>query len=419
MALFENFPYTNFHNLNLDWIIKFCEDLKKELPDIQEVSEKADEILARIAELDDLDEEFEQLEADFNAFVQEVTQLISTIQKPLTNIICLSDSYGTNDPDANRYSWCDHLKDMVGLNGTNYTKLYVAGASFGDDDPSKNLYNIFVTGTNDMPEIRKQQISDIIIVSGVNEWNESDVIMASSMRSLAQHISTNFPNAQVWLFCVQWDKQANIRFVTMGANTNTYASYKALAIELGWHCVINISALINKNVLIDDVHPNSAGSRQIAGIIRDAITGTNVSFNTFTEAPVTITTASATRNAGGIYFDGSNFVWSASTFSCDAIPDIPSGFNGAVKLGTLSCAYIIGTDFTNNPSPTVIPCELGMKINGSWTSTKGNLSIRYIDNNPELWFRNNGAVGSIPTPAYTDITDTYVTFGTTVLPPWD
>lgn len=35
MALFDNFPYTNFHNLNLDWIIKVLKEATAELEDIQ------------------------------------------------------------------------------------------------------------------------------------------------------------------------------------------------------------------------------------------------------------------------------------------------------------------------------------------------------------------------------------------------
>lgn len=36
MALFENFPYTNMHNLNLDWIISVIKDFKEQYPDIIE-----------------------------------------------------------------------------------------------------------------------------------------------------------------------------------------------------------------------------------------------------------------------------------------------------------------------------------------------------------------------------------------------
>lgn len=35
MGLFENFPYTNFHNLNLDWVIKVLKNAVSELEEIQ------------------------------------------------------------------------------------------------------------------------------------------------------------------------------------------------------------------------------------------------------------------------------------------------------------------------------------------------------------------------------------------------
>ena len=39
MPVFENFPYTNFHDLNLDWILNKVKDLDKK------VNEDLDEII--------------------------------------------------------------------------------------------------------------------------------------------------------------------------------------------------------------------------------------------------------------------------------------------------------------------------------------------------------------------------------------
>jgi len=39
MAVFEQFPYTNFHELNLDWIIKQMKDV---LGSVEELSAKLD-----------------------------------------------------------------------------------------------------------------------------------------------------------------------------------------------------------------------------------------------------------------------------------------------------------------------------------------------------------------------------------------
>ena len=40
MAMFENFPYTDMHNLNLDWIIKIAKDFLDQYPNIQNIIEQ-------------------------------------------------------------------------------------------------------------------------------------------------------------------------------------------------------------------------------------------------------------------------------------------------------------------------------------------------------------------------------------------
>ena len=37
MAMFENFPYTDMHNLNLDWIIKIAKDFLDQYTHIQQL----------------------------------------------------------------------------------------------------------------------------------------------------------------------------------------------------------------------------------------------------------------------------------------------------------------------------------------------------------------------------------------------
>lgn len=50
MGFFNNFPYTNFHELNSDWIIKQIEDLSKTYPGmINDMSQLVDELSKRVA----------------------------------------------------------------------------------------------------------------------------------------------------------------------------------------------------------------------------------------------------------------------------------------------------------------------------------------------------------------------------------
>lgn len=71
MGLFEQFPYTNFHELNLDWILK----------KIKELDEKVDNIEDRILkeanaytdqQMAGLRRDFAELEADFTVFKSSI-----------------------------------------------------------------------------------------------------------------------------------------------------------------------------------------------------------------------------------------------------------------------------------------------------------------------------------------------------------
>lgn len=53
MGLFNNFPYTNFHEMNLDWIVKQVNDLIEKYPGmISDISQLANELSKRVATLE-------------------------------------------------------------------------------------------------------------------------------------------------------------------------------------------------------------------------------------------------------------------------------------------------------------------------------------------------------------------------------
>lgn len=53
MGLFNNFPYTNFHEMNLDWIVKQVNDLIEKYPGmISDISQLANELSKRVAALE-------------------------------------------------------------------------------------------------------------------------------------------------------------------------------------------------------------------------------------------------------------------------------------------------------------------------------------------------------------------------------
>ena len=85
-AFGENFPYTNFHELNMDWIIKIAKDFLDQYTTIQDIIETGKTDLTELAET---------LEAQLNEWydthseelAQQIAEGVRTLQTALTNAV--------------------------------------------------------------------------------------------------------------------------------------------------------------------------------------------------------------------------------------------------------------------------------------------------------------------------------------------
>ena len=95
MGLFENFPYTNFHELNLDWIIKTMKALDEKVDSIEDriynkSKEYTDEQIAILRnEFNSLEDEFIVFKADVNKMFADYT---ATQDKAFTDYKALVDA---------------------------------------------------------------------------------------------------------------------------------------------------------------------------------------------------------------------------------------------------------------------------------------------------------------------------------------
>lgn len=84
MGLYEHFPYANFHELNLDWIISTIKELKTRVDTIEDWRDDWQQ------RLDDLDQEYtrlielyDTLEHDFDQFKLDVNDEFNTLKADL------------------------------------------------------------------------------------------------------------------------------------------------------------------------------------------------------------------------------------------------------------------------------------------------------------------------------------------------
>lgn len=83
MGLFEQFPYANFHELNLDWILKKIKELDEKVDSIE------DRILAQAKAY--TDEQVGALRNDFNDLENEFTQFKSDVNKMFNDYTAKQD----------------------------------------------------------------------------------------------------------------------------------------------------------------------------------------------------------------------------------------------------------------------------------------------------------------------------------------
>lgn len=82
MGAFEHFPYTNFQDLNLDWILKQLKALEDDVKEVVELSktwtEQVDYLNERMAKIE---EENFKLANLYNTFVQEVESRFNELER--------------------------------------------------------------------------------------------------------------------------------------------------------------------------------------------------------------------------------------------------------------------------------------------------------------------------------------------------
>lgn len=86
MSIWEKVPYTNFHDLNLDWIITTMKEIKADIDLLNEWKASRDQRDAEIdAQLEDLNTRFTALETLYNTFVNEVNTRFSELETEITD----------------------------------------------------------------------------------------------------------------------------------------------------------------------------------------------------------------------------------------------------------------------------------------------------------------------------------------------
>lgn len=268
MALFENFPYTNFHELNLDWIIKQFEEGKISLEEFRTaLTEMGEDIESFREYLDNIDAEItEKIETEVPAAIAEEIEtggfndLISQSHK--RRIVFISDSYGQGwTPDGSFSPWPTWIKSYMHLADSDFYNSSEGGAGFGK--PSS-------TGLQYVPNLIQRAyenisnpptVTDVVMAMGYNDFLYYDNIgqIEQGIESSCAKSLDCFPNARIHIFSIGFTTNKENQFKLAQA----YGGYKEASGDFQY---FNLSkALANTAYFSSDgVHPLQLGQIAIA-----------------------------------------------------------------------------------------------------------------------------------------------------------
>lgn len=324
------FPYTNFHEMNLDWILQKIKDFSNDIENVNNtIKQQVDDTIKDLLNsgyFDDI------IDTDLLNGLQTKIELLTD-----KNVIMLGDSYGTYED-----SWNVKLESIIKPN-TCY-KFSLGGCGFGKTDVDGNTPTKLLSD-NSSKVSNKSKINMIIVAMGANDIVYPDGI-SKGFEDFRAYCNQNYPNATIYIAAIgntlgtrtgsfSAATPANYyKMVTAYQNMGRYDNCRYLRFS-------EMSLIDPNHFQSDGIHPNSNGSTNIATILFKALIGSENLSLTYT---LELKSANAFWSpAAGVTFNGiiilkiDNGVITATTNKANiTIPSKNSGLNDIdVNLGTL------------------------------------------------------------------------------------
>ena len=258
MGLFDNFPYTNFHELNLNWFLE-----KIGLVDSSVESAAASAAAAESASAE---------AASRATSAAESADIAKTFAEHGRRYIFLGDSYADGwNPEGgpNIDSWVDYIKSYLGLNDYSYYTSHAGGTGFTVSGQTGYTFAGLLTQL--APSVEDAGgITDIVVLGGYNDLNNSGSVRSTinSFRATAKNL---FPNATVRVGWIGRNVSATKTSDTV--EKLFLCSQEYIKADISYlHGIENAARRIDQ-FFNDGVHPNEDGQQDIAVALMQCLTG--------------------------------------------------------------------------------------------------------------------------------------------------
>lgn len=367
---FENFPYTDFHNLNLDWFLKTTKDLNDKWDKYyKEWNEWQKNVQNFIDNLD-----FHQEIVDYMDALKDSGELSDIIDTWLTEygVITIGDSYGEGyTPDGMVTPWCDILKNNYFKDASFFVNKSKGGSGFGANTHfSELLQNAIDTLTDD----QKERVRYVIIAGGWNDQFIAGSTVTAGMREAVAKM-TQLPNATLYVgwiatprigysLTTEIDRYNNIKTLYC-TNWFKYKFLTGADMALRWISVLSS----------DNIHPNATGQWSIADSIYKSIQN---AYDEKRSAEFALDGVDCVLNTYKLPALVTNNVVHATISHISSFLDLAfttpiSLTKTAVKVMTHSLSFV------NESAVCTCPCVIHEKTKGKYTSTTCQLTFNPFD----------------------------------------
>lgn len=344
-------PYSNFHDLNQDWIIKVVKQFQENYTGINTAIENG------IAQLDEHTEEEKaeitehatEAENSITETAQLYMQLIQSLGNRGKRIIVLGDSYG-NRVTTGGYNYFQLVKGYLGFSDNDAYFSNVGGACFAHLQSDYTFLHLLQTLEVSHPET----ITDIYVQCGANDAGHSYSSNMTALQEFASYVKQHFPIARYHIFaCGLTMKPADMA----NRRTNALQAFNDASIY-GFDYILNSNSVLCNSFYLesDRCHPNSSGVLWLAWRLCNAIVSnvcqnhySLIDSNLFDTISITGDGAAITLVTSSMYMtlDNDNI----NINSGSQLPMLAFRLSGITTLGvanwititlknTLTCGYI-------------------------------------------------------------------------------
>ena len=386
------FPYTNFHEMNLTWVIETVKRLVNEWVEMQgdfsnlqgdfeELKKYVTDYFAKL----EIDKEVRKILEEMKTS-GELSEIISDallqdalarVNKP--TVLILGDSYGTGENLSNKEnSWAYMLKNALEKNGYTVKLSAISGYGFKSDG-TKTFTSMLNTLATSMTTNDKTNVVKVIVGGSYNDRNAPESDISRGMIDFQSAISNNFENCKNVVVCpMGWTWEGH----QQGIHTSTtYISViKAIKIwmysaaQLGFSVIPAYQGMLYASSFSNDgVHPSDQGQKNILNMVIGAFDGLYFKPINSIEYGTTFTKTSSIPGKGGAKIRYSIFNGTAKV-RCLELKLSEINIPGLKLDGTpLEVGTIDSPAIHFNATDCTFPCSVILR--GKETDTAGEANL--------------------------------------------